>query len=163
MTKSRLIRRSVSTYLALLFTLLALASCSQKRLKSQVDPAAYQKEIAEWHEQRLTELKSESGWLTLIGLFWLKDGENTFGSDQANDIVLPKQKINAHAGMFRLQNGAARFGLLRMASPSMEPVRSLISSQTLTTIRRLLSWARLVFRSSNAVTSSPPRQRFTES
>ena len=29
-------------------------------------------------------------WLTLVGLFWLKPGDNTIGSDPKNDFVLPK-------------------------------------------------------------------------
>jgi len=32
---------------------------------------------------------TERGWLGLVGLYWLRDGENTIGSDKKNDILLP--------------------------------------------------------------------------
>jgi len=91
--------------LALLLVLTVIASCSHKPVKSQVDPGVYKMEIAQWQEQRLTELKSESGWLTLVGLFWLHEGENSFGRDAANDIVLPNDKIAARSGSFWLKDG----------------------------------------------------------
>ena len=47
----------------------------------------YIAEIEQWHQQRIERLKGENGWLTLVGLYWLKEGENTFGSDKSNDIV----------------------------------------------------------------------------
>jgi uncharacterized protein len=50
----------------------------------------YRDEITRWREQRETRLRSETGWLTVAGLFWLKPGPNTFGGDPASDIVLPQ-------------------------------------------------------------------------
>ena len=85
-----------------------LASCGS-RAPHPIDANAYAKEIEQWRRQRVEELTSESGWLTLIGLFWLKDGRNTFGSDAANDIVLPKEKVPEHAGAFVLSNGVVTF------------------------------------------------------
>src|SRR5262249_16470506 len=34
-------------------------------------------------------------WLTLAGLFWLKDGVNTFGSATTNSVVFPKGATQA--------------------------------------------------------------------
>ena len=51
--------------------------------------APYVSEIEKWRAAREERLKADGGWLTVTGLFWLKDGANTFGSDKANDIVLP--------------------------------------------------------------------------
>ena len=41
--------------------------------------------IADWRAKRLASLTGETGWLTPIALYWLKDGENSFGraSDRA--------------------------------------------------------------------------------
>jgi uncharacterized protein len=75
----------------------------------RIDPNAYAKEIEQWRSQRLANLTSENGWLTLIGLFWLKDGRNTLGSETGNDIVLPKEKLPARAGAFTLANGVVSF------------------------------------------------------
>jgi len=64
---------------------------------------AYQTEIAQWHSQREERLKSEGGWLSVAGLFWLHEGANPFGKDPGNEIVLPDGA--ARAGVFDLHNG----------------------------------------------------------
>lgn len=66
----------------------------------------YQQEIEKWRQSRVASLKSN--WLTVVGLFWLKEGENKFGSDGSNDIVFPKDKAPANAGSFFLEKGAVR-------------------------------------------------------
>jgi uncharacterized protein (DUF1684 family) len=43
----------------------------------------------------------KQNWLSLAGLFWLKPGENSFGSDAGNALVFPKGP--AHAGVFELR------------------------------------------------------------
>ncbi len=42
-----------------------------------------------WHEQRLQRLQAEDGWLTLVGLFWLSEGEQTAGSAPENALDFP--------------------------------------------------------------------------
>jgi uncharacterized protein (DUF1684 family) len=92
--------------LALSALVLQTISCAPKpATREPVDAQAYAQEIRQFQEKRWAELKSESGWLTLVGLFWLKEGENQFGSDKANSIVLPAGKIAARAGSFWLENG----------------------------------------------------------
>jgi uncharacterized protein (DUF1684 family) len=105
---------SASTTLALsLFVVAALfSSCARTKSMPQINPDAYAKEIEQWHAERWASLKSEDGWLTLIGLFWLTEGENRFGSNAANDIVLPQGKIGPHGGVFVL-----RAGLVRIETP----------------------------------------------
>ena len=66
---------------------------------------SYEQELEAWKATRLAGLKSEEGWLTLIGLFWLKEGENRFGSDPSNEIVLPEGKFPPAAGTLRLAAG----------------------------------------------------------
>ena len=67
--------------------------------------ASYEQELEQWKAKRLAGLKSEDGWLSLIGLFWLKEGENRFGSDPAGEVVLPDGKSPARAGTLRLAAG----------------------------------------------------------
>jgi uncharacterized protein (DUF1684 family) len=58
-------------------------------------PRPYMAEIEKWRADRATRLKSESGWLSLVGLFWLQPG--------ANDVKLPTNPpTTAHA---TLQDG----------------------------------------------------------
>jgi len=65
--------------------------------------AAYQDEIAKWRKQREDQLKAEGGWLTVVGLFWLHEGANTFGKDPGNDIVVADGA--ARRGVFELRAG----------------------------------------------------------
>jgi uncharacterized protein (DUF1684 family) len=48
------------------------------------------REIKEWQKRRIEGLKSTDGWFTLAGLYWLKEGDNSYGSDKSNDIVFPE-------------------------------------------------------------------------
>ena len=45
--------------------------------------------VEKWRKQRMARLTSDEGWLTVAGLFWLKEGANTFGSASDNPIRLP--------------------------------------------------------------------------
>jgi hypothetical protein len=83
-----------------------LVSCNGKSRESEFDEAAYRDSVEAWHRGRVKSLTSPTGWLNLAGLFWLKDGFNTFGSDPANDLVFPAGKIPAKAGAFVLRNGS---------------------------------------------------------
>ncbi|KXU37752.1 hypothetical protein AXK11_00130 [Cephaloticoccus primus] len=48
----------------------------------------YAAELAEWRAQRLARLTAPDGWLSLIGLHFLRAGEQRVGSAPDNDIVL---------------------------------------------------------------------------
>jgi uncharacterized protein (DUF1684 family) len=63
-----------------------------------VSDTAYRQEVESWRQDRLKSLKNENGWLTLVGLFWLDEGENRFGSDAANKVTLPAGKAPKVAG-----------------------------------------------------------------
>ena len=67
------------------------------------DDRAYEGQILEWHQKRIESLKAESGWLNLAGLFWLEDGTNTFGGNEKNDILFPKDKSNPFLGKIVLK------------------------------------------------------------
>jgi uncharacterized protein (DUF1684 family) len=58
---------------------------------------SYQKQINDWHEWRIERLTAEDGWLTLVGLIPIGEGENTFGSAADNLLALPAT-APAHAG-----------------------------------------------------------------
>jgi uncharacterized protein (DUF1684 family) len=48
----------------------------------------YDQQIAQWRSQRVARLEAPDGWLSLIGLEWLKVGTNRIGAAADNDIVL---------------------------------------------------------------------------
>jgi uncharacterized protein (DUF1684 family) len=82
------------------------AACTRPNAGAAVN--SYAGEIEQWRAQRLANLKSEDGWLTLVGLFWLKEGANKFGSDTTNDIVIPTDKAPRFAGTLRLAAGRVK-------------------------------------------------------
>lgn len=73
------------------------------------DDAAYRKEIETWQAKRVERLKSPNGWLSLVGLEWLKEGTNTIGSAKDNAIVIAKAP--PHLGNIVLDRGKATFSL----------------------------------------------------
>lgn len=87
--------------------LLLLISCTSP--SSQPGPDTdYLGEIQEWHKKRIERLKSEDGWLNLAGLYWLRAGENTFGSHQSNHLVFPEDRAPGFIGTLLLENGTVR-------------------------------------------------------
>ena len=98
---------SVPLALALALTLWPVASAAAAR-----DSAALESErtaIAKWRSERVESLTSDNGWLTLTGLFWLKEGENTFGRASGNALVLDNAALAATAGSFVLSGHDVRF------------------------------------------------------
>lgn len=65
-------------------------------------------EIAQWRAAREASLRSETGWLTLVGLFWLRAGENRFGSAKDGVVVLDAPGVPADAGSFLLDGDKVR-------------------------------------------------------
>ena len=74
------------------------ASAGDEQWRTQVDA---------WRAQREHELSAPDGWLTLIGLEWLKPGVNSFGMGSDNAI-----KIRAQA--------PAHFGLLTVSGTTVQ-------------------------------------------
>ncbi len=66
----------------------------------------YIKKIEKWRVEHEAELKTDNGWLTVAGLFWLKDGVNTIGAGAGYDIELTKN-FKGKFGEVDFQNGAA--------------------------------------------------------
>lgn len=71
----------------------------------KLSDTVYRAEIEQWHQKRENSLKSETGWLNIVGLHWLKEGENTLGSEKANDVVFPSGKADERVGTLILKEG----------------------------------------------------------
>ena len=99
----------------LLIPLLALLllSCASTVQEVQVQTPAelsgYEKEILEWQQARNDRLDQPDGWLTLSGLYWLNQGENSFGSAEGNDLVFPNDSAPAHMGVLMLEADSVSF------------------------------------------------------
>lgn len=84
----------------LLFLLIFVINWSCQTTPTEIDPA-YLTEIEDWRTERIDELTTPTGWLSLAGLFWLKEGPNSFGASEENSIVYPA-KASAKMGRFML-------------------------------------------------------------
>ena len=67
---------------------------------------AYVQEIEKWRARHEAELKTDNGWLTVAGLFWLKDGTNSIGAGSGFDIELT-ENFKGKFGVIEFKNGAA--------------------------------------------------------
>jgi len=95
------IHRSLLIRIFLLLSLLPVASCVTNHSND-----SYVKQIRNWHQKRIERLKAADSWLSLAGLYWLKEGANTFGSAPQNDMVFPAGKAPAYIGKIILHQGA---------------------------------------------------------
>jgi len=76
-----------------------------------VSAGEYETEIAAWRTKRAEALQAEGGWLSVAGLFWLKEGPNRFGTAAENEIVLPPVSTPASAGVFEFHDGRTTVSL----------------------------------------------------
>jgi uncharacterized protein (DUF1684 family) len=75
----------------------------------QVSATTYNAEIERWQHAREAGLKADGGWLTVAGLFWLRDGQNSVGTDKSNAIVLPADSAPGSVGVFTFHDGQTQF------------------------------------------------------
>ena len=73
------------------------------------DAQAEQQTVSAWRARRVAALTSDSGWLTLVGLYWLREGDNTFGRGPGNALVLGHAALPERCGTFTLHGHAVRF------------------------------------------------------
>ncbi len=76
--------------------------------------STFDQEIQTWRQKRESKLKADDGWLTVAGLFWLHEGENTTGSEPSSSIALPRGP--ARLGVFEYRGGKVSFH----AAPGMD-------------------------------------------
>ncbi len=72
---------------------------------SKNDNKNFIKDEMKWREKRDKQMHSQNSWLTITGLYWLKEGENSFGTDPANKIILPQDSAPLLAGKFIFNKG----------------------------------------------------------
>src|SRR5438477_11335574 len=100
--RDRSMRICIVLHVCLSFAILALPAAAQ-----QSDPA-YPEQIQKWRDDYDAHLKQDDGWLTVAGLFWLKKGDNGFGTGLANEILLPEGSAPEFAGSFIFHDGKTR-------------------------------------------------------
>lgn len=94
--------------------LLTLAACAgpggelvserEAAVKAPIADPELEADVMAWRAERKAALEKPEGWLTLVGLFWLKPGDATLGSDPGANHVFPT-KAPAKIGSVRFDNG----------------------------------------------------------
>jgi uncharacterized protein len=70
------------------------------------DTDAWKREVLDWREKHVADLKKPDGWLALAGLEWLEPGQTSFGSAPDNKIHLPGGP--EHLGVLELKDNTVR-------------------------------------------------------
>ena len=117
---------TVKNILLLVLMILVLTSCKNSTERSE-EALKYKAEMEAWHQKRVDRLLSPIGWVNVRGLFWLKEGINSFGSAKNNDVVFPEGKIADKAGFFILRDSTVTMQVLPDVKiiSNGEPVTSL--------------------------------------
>jgi uncharacterized protein len=100
-------RRPPPNAARLRLALLFLAACAAG-VAAAAPPADEVAAVHAWRAARVIEVAGESGWLTVVGLHWLRPGANSFGRARDNDIVLPRDSLAPHAGRFVVAGRSVR-------------------------------------------------------
>lgn len=82
----------------------AIVFCFLISAQAQTD---YVKGVEKWRSDEEADLKKETGWLTVAGLFWLKDGVNTIGAGPDFDVRLTENFKPGKLGEIDFKNGVA--------------------------------------------------------
>jgi len=70
--------------------------------KTTEEYLSYITSIQQWHKHHNENFKKD--WLSLAGRFQLQEGENSFGSNESNDIMFPNGDTPEFIGSFFLKN-----------------------------------------------------------
>jgi len=71
--------------------------------------ASYTASIKHFDTLRINALTDKNGWLNLAGLYWLKPGNNTFGSAKTNALVFKHKNMPAVLGKFKVAGNRVSF------------------------------------------------------
>ncbi|HJU83434.1 MAG TPA: DUF1684 domain-containing protein [Holophagaceae bacterium] len=98
---------------------LALAAQPVPALAPKVDRGTFLAEQEAWRQDRLARLTKPEGWLSVVGLEWLAQGENVVGSGDGVRLHLPA-KAPARVGVFTWRDGKVSF----KAEPGVVPMQA---------------------------------------
>lgn len=65
----------------------------------------YRHEVEQWRADRVRKLTADYGWLTVVGLDWLKEGDNRVGADPSSEVPLPPGSAPRRVAIISLHAG----------------------------------------------------------
>lgn len=114
------LKKTIKLFVLSTITLIFIQACSKNTPNASSE---HQYEVNLWHSKRIDGLKKDTGWLNLVGLYWLEEGENSFGSSDKNKIVFPKN-APAEIGTLTLKDSTVFFNSADESSVTLneEPI-----------------------------------------
>jgi uncharacterized protein (DUF1684 family) len=67
----------------------------------------YRQDVEQWRSHHQSDLAQDYGWLTVVGLDWLKEGDNRVGADPSNEVRLPPGSAPQRVAVISLHAGKA--------------------------------------------------------
>jgi len=102
-------------------------------MKSQI----YVEKIDAWHQRRISSLQNDYGWLTIVGLEWLKEGDNSVANLGTITLQRGKASVQLSSGLSGLI-GDKPFsgGAVRTEADPKGPDRVKVGSKAFAVIKR---------------------------
>jgi uncharacterized protein (DUF1684 family) len=124
--------------LFVLFTLLSsLVMAQASVVRKDSVKLSYEEEISAWHAKRIEGLKRPQGWLALVALDWLQEGQNTLDSLGTLTLTGGTVTFTVLPGV-QAKVGGTTFtsGVLKTEGGKERPDRVEIGSKVFTIIKR---------------------------
>lgn len=94
-------------FLLILAAIAIFITCESKH--DLISQEVHEKEVEAWFQDRVKSLKSEEGWLNLVGLHWLEAGETSFGTAPESGFMLGFGGFPDTIGVFSLEGDKVYF------------------------------------------------------
>jgi len=98
-------RTSIALAAGAVIAAVAFAAAALAAAAPEAAASSFERENTEWRAWRRERLTSETGWVSLIGLHWLREGDNLLGSAPEARLALPVDRAPATLGVLRLIAG----------------------------------------------------------
>jgi uncharacterized protein (DUF1684 family) len=105
--KTKSLFTALLTTALILIALLSSTFATAAENKIPDDQSNWQRDLLAWRAKRATALQAPEGWLSLVALGWLKEGDNTFGSAEDSRVQF-SAKAPAHIAVVRLEKNTLR-------------------------------------------------------
>ena len=83
---------------------------------AEIEENTFLTDLIVWRQDRDASLRRDDGWLSLAGLYWLADGDNSFGAATDSDLFFPAESAPATIGTFHVGDGVVQV----RAAPGVE-------------------------------------------
>lgn len=86
---------------SVLILLILFSSCYVEKEESYtISKETHTEEIENWYNNRIESLKSENGWLNLIGLYWFDQDSNRLGTNEGLELPVDDEFFPEFFGTF---------------------------------------------------------------